>query len=61
MTRTAVSSEHAPDALGRYSQAIVAGGMVFRSGMPGIDPATGAIADGSKPRPNRRCRTSPRC
>ena len=46
MTRTAVSSEHAPDALGPYSQAIVAGGLVFCSGMAGIDPATGQIADG---------------
>ncbi len=46
MTRTAVSSDQAPDALGPYSQAIVAGGFVFCSGMAGIDPATGAIADG---------------
>ena len=46
MTRTAVSSEHAPDALGPYSQAIVAGGLVFCSGMAGIDPATGTIAAG---------------
>ena len=46
MTRTAVSSDQAPDALGPYSQAIIAGGLVFCSGMAGIDPATGAIADG---------------
>ena len=46
MTRTAVSSDQAPDALGPYSQAIVAGGLVFCSGMAGIDPTTGAIADG---------------
>jgi 2-iminobutanoate/2-iminopropanoate deaminase len=46
MTRTAVSSEQAPDALGPYSQAIVAGGMVFCSGMTGIDPATGAVPEG---------------
>jgi 2-iminobutanoate/2-iminopropanoate deaminase len=46
MTRTAVSSDLAPDALGPYSQAIVAGGLVFCSGMAGIDPATGTIADG---------------
>lgn len=46
MTRTAISSERAPDALGPYSQAIVAGGLVFCSGMAGIDPATGTIADG---------------
>jgi 2-iminobutanoate/2-iminopropanoate deaminase len=46
VARTAVSSDQAPDALGPYSQAIVAGGMVFCSGMAGIDPATGAVGDG---------------
>jgi len=46
MTRTAVASDQAPDALGPYSQAIAAGGLVFCSGMAGIDPATGAIPDG---------------
>jgi 2-iminobutanoate/2-iminopropanoate deaminase len=46
MTRTAVSSDRAPEALGPYSQAIVAGGFVFCSGMTGIDPATGTIPDG---------------
>jgi 2-iminobutanoate/2-iminopropanoate deaminase len=46
MTRTAVSSDEAPEALGPYSQAIVAGGLIFCSGMAGIDPATGAVADG---------------
>jgi 2-iminobutanoate/2-iminopropanoate deaminase len=46
MTRRAVSSDGAPAALGPYSQAIVAGGLVFCSGMAGIDPATGTIPDG---------------
>ena len=46
MTRRAVSSEHAPAALGPYSQAIVAGGFAFCSGTAGIDPATGAVPDG---------------
>jgi 2-iminobutanoate/2-iminopropanoate deaminase len=46
MTRQAISSEGAPPALGPYSQAIVAGGFVFCSGMAGIDPATGSIAEG---------------
>ena len=54
MTRTAVSSDQAPDALGPYSQAIVAGGLVFCSGMAGIDPATGRSQMGSKPRLSRR-------
>ena len=46
MDRRAVSTEHAPAALGPYSQAIVAGGFVFCSGTAGIDPETGEIPDG---------------
>lgn len=44
MTRTAVATDSAPAAIGPYSQAIVAGGFVFCSGTPGIDPATGIIS-----------------
>ena len=46
MSRTAVATTSAPPALGPYSQAIVAQGLVFCSGMPGIDPATGTVPDG---------------
>jgi 2-iminobutanoate/2-iminopropanoate deaminase len=46
MTRQAVATTQAPAALGPYSQAIVAGGLVFCSGTAGIDPATGTIPDG---------------
>ena len=46
MTRQAVTTEQAPAALGPYSQAIVAGGLIFCSGMAGIDPATGTIPEG---------------
>jgi 2-iminobutanoate/2-iminopropanoate deaminase len=46
MTRTAVSTDTAPAAIGPYSQAIVANGFVFCSGTPGIDPATGSPAVG---------------
>ena len=46
MDRRAVSTEHAPAAIGPYSQAIVAGGFVFCSGTAGIDPETGEIPDG---------------
>jgi 2-iminobutanoate/2-iminopropanoate deaminase len=46
MDRQAVSTEHAPPAIGPYSQAIVAGGFVFCSGTGGIDPATGEIPEG---------------
>jgi 2-iminobutanoate/2-iminopropanoate deaminase len=46
MTRRAVATENAPPAIGPYSQAIVANGLVFCSGTAGIDPDTGAIASG---------------
>jgi 2-iminobutanoate/2-iminopropanoate deaminase len=46
MTRTAVSTDAAPAALGPYSQAVVANGLVFCSGTAGIDPATGKPAEG---------------
>ena len=46
MTRQAITSDDAPAALGPYSQAIVAGGLIFCSGMAGIDPSTGTIPDG---------------
>jgi 2-iminobutanoate/2-iminopropanoate deaminase len=46
MTREAIETPEAPAALGPYSQAIVAGGLVFCSGMAGIDPETGAAPEG---------------
>lgn len=46
MERTVVSTTSAPQAIGPYSQAIVAGGLVFASGQLPIDPATGALLDG---------------
>ncbi len=39
-----IHTEKAPEAIGPYSQAIVANGMLFTSGQIPIDPATGAIA-----------------
>jgi 2-iminobutanoate/2-iminopropanoate deaminase len=41
--RDVVITEHAPQAIGPYSQAIKAGGFVFVSGQIPIDPATGLI------------------
>lgn len=42
----AISTNNAPAAIGPYSQAIEAGGMVFASGQLPIDPATGAFPEG---------------
>ena len=41
-----LSTEKAPAAIGPYSQAIEANGMVFASGQLPIDPATGAFPEG---------------
>lgn len=46
MNRVAVSTEHAPAAVGPYSQAIKAGNLVFASGQLGLIPATGKLPDG---------------
>ena len=43
MNKEIVSTENAPGAIGPYSQAIKAGGMVFCSGQIPIDPATGSF------------------
>ncbi|MEG0639697.1 MAG: RidA family protein [Clostridia bacterium] len=44
MKKAVIHSAKAPAAIGPYSQAIQAGGMLFTSGQLGIDPATGALA-----------------
>lgn len=46
MDRQAVHTDRAPAALGPYSQAIVAQGLVFCSGTAGIDPRTGVAPEG---------------
>ncbi len=38
-----VHTNNAPEAIGPYSQAMIAGGLVFTSGQIAIDPATGAV------------------
>lgn len=44
--KTAVKTDAAPGALGPYSQAIVAGGLVYCAGQIALDPATGNIVSG---------------
>ena len=41
-----IATERAPQAIGPYSQAVVAGGLVFASGQIPIDPATGQFVEG---------------
>jgi 2-iminobutanoate/2-iminopropanoate deaminase len=45
--RQAVSTVSAPKAIGPYSQAVKAGSMLFVSGQIPLDPATGALIEGS--------------
>lgn len=44
--RVVISTERAPRAIGPYSQAIRANGLVFLSGQVAIDPATGYVVEG---------------
>lgn len=45
--KKAIHTHDAPKAVGPYSQAIEANGMLFISGQIPIDPATGKIVEGS--------------
>jgi 2-iminobutanoate/2-iminopropanoate deaminase len=45
--RTPVSTEHAPGAIGPYSQAMIAGDLVFCSGQLPMDPSSGQLISGS--------------
>lgn len=55
MTRTIVRTDAAPAAPPTYSQAPVAGGLVFVSGTSPVDPATGVFAGPSVQEQTRQC------
>jgi len=44
--RVAVQTDAAPAAIGPYSQAVRAGGLVFTAGQVGAEPSTGTLLDG---------------
>ncbi len=46
MSKKAIHTDNAPAAVGPYSQAVVAGGLLFTSGQLPIDPATGKMPEG---------------
>ena len=50
-----IFTEKAPAAIGPYSQAIEANGMVFLSGQIPVDPATGEFVEGGIPNRQLRC------
>ncbi len=41
-----IHTQKAPAAIGPYSQAVIAGGMLYTSGQLGLDPETGTMQDG---------------
>jgi 2-iminobutanoate/2-iminopropanoate deaminase len=47
MSKTIISTDQAPAAIGPYSQAVKTGNLLFTSGQLPIDPATGKIPKGS--------------
>jgi 2-iminobutanoate/2-iminopropanoate deaminase len=55
MTREIIATTEAPEAVGAYSQAATANGLVFCSGQIPLDPATGELVDGSVAEQTRRC------
>jgi 2-iminobutanoate/2-iminopropanoate deaminase len=44
--KTIVNSEKAPKAIGPYSHAVKAGGLLYTSGQLGMDPDTGNLVEG---------------
>lgn len=46
MQRKVISTQHAPAAIGPYSQAIRVGNFLFASGQLGLDPKTGKLQEG---------------
>jgi 2-iminobutanoate/2-iminopropanoate deaminase len=46
MSKTAVSTDKAPAAIGPYSQAVLNGELVYTSGQIPLDPATGQLVEG---------------
>lgn len=44
--RAPVRTEHAPTALGAYSQGMIGPGLVFTAGQLGADPGTGELVEG---------------
>ena len=54
--RTQVMTNAAPAAIGPYSQAIQAGGLVFTAGQLGLDPTSGELAAGAAAQADRALR-----
>ena len=55
-----IHTNQAPAAIGPYSQAIEANGMIFASGQIPIDPATGQFVEGGRQEQTRQALTNAR-
>jgi len=55
MKKVIVMTDKAPAAIGPYSQAVKYGNLVFTSGALGVDPATGAFAEGGIQAQAKQC------
>lgn len=53
MSKTIIHSDAAPKAVGTYSQAVKAGNTVYLSGQIGLDPISGAMAEGFEAQAHR--------
>jgi 2-iminobutanoate/2-iminopropanoate deaminase len=58
MANKIISTENAPGAIGPYSQAIEAAGMLFCSGQIPIDPSTGEFVEGGVAEQTRQVLTN---
>ena len=56
--RERIHTDRAPKAIGPYSQAIRAGGLLFVSGQIALDPETGAVLEGDVAAQTQRLMTS---
>ncbi len=48
-----IQTDQAPAAIGPYSQAVMKNGLLFISGQLGLDPASGALAEGTEAQTRR--------
>jgi len=58
MTRTVISTDKAPAAVGPYSQGIQIGHFLFTAGQLGMDPATGKLVEGGVEAQTRQALTN---
>ncbi|WP_373975615.1 Rid family detoxifying hydrolase [Chitinibacter sp. SCUT-21] len=53
MSKGIIHSDHAPKAVGTYSQAVKVGNTVYLSGQIGLDPVSGELAEGFEAQTHR--------